>query len=156
MNTQCFTYLTYGPCRPETRLAVGVKIQTENATHLVSQTESAALIAWTATIRKFLSNEFRFGLYPPREKSLKYRTRCVFHTPTQRTTETMRLSSLQSPKVVGVEESAPSATAPCGVQLQELINWMLRFHVGNPREFHHLRLKGVRWRHQRLPRISEA
>lgn len=52
--------------------------------------------------------------------------------------------------------SGPSATAPYGVQLQSLINWMLRFHVGNPREFHHLRLKGVRWRHQRLPRITGA
>lgn len=35
-------YLKYGPCRPETRLVVGVKIQTENATHLVPRAESAA------------------------------------------------------------------------------------------------------------------
>ena len=69
------------------------------------------------------------------------RTRCVFHTPIQRTDQSTRLSTLESPKV-GVEESGPSATAPHGVQLQALINWMLRFHVGNPREFHHLRLRG--------------
>lgn len=32
-----FAYLKYGPCRPESRSAVGVKIQAEDASHLVSK-----------------------------------------------------------------------------------------------------------------------
>lgn len=49
-----------------------------------------------------------------------------------------------------------SASALLGVQLQALINWMLRFHAGNPRELHHLRSRGVQWRHQRLQQMRKA
>lgn len=85
----------------------------------------------------------KFGLCLGRRRRLKLRTGCLFClilrscSPTQ---QCMRLST-QSPKV-GVEESAPRAAAPSGVQLQPLINWMLRFQTGNPRETHHLRRKG--------------
>ena len=49
---RCFTYLKYGPYRPESRLAVGVKIQTENATHLVSRAEHAPQIFQQPQSRK--------------------------------------------------------------------------------------------------------
>lgn len=94
-----------------------------------------------ATIREKKSS--KFGLCLGRRRRLKQRTGCLFClilrscSPTQ---QCMRLST-QSPKV-GVEESAPRAAAPSGVQLQPLINWMLRFQTGNPRETHHLRRKG--------------
>lgn len=145
-DTENVAHLKYVPCRPGTRLVVGVKIQTENATHLVPRAESAA---WSLSTSSFKATSISGRVLV--EKKLKHCTRCVFHTPILRTNQNH--ASLKSPKV-GVEESA--ASAPSGVQLQLLINWMLRFHVGNPREFHHLRLKGVQWRHQSLPRISES
>ena len=110
IKIQRFTYLKYGPCRPETRSAVGVKIQTENATHWVSQAESAAWIVQQPQSENFPQTSSK-SVCVLIEKQLKRRTRCVFHTPIQRTGQTMRLSTLSSPKV-GVEESGASAAAP--------------------------------------------
>lgn len=106
----------------------------------MSRAGSAAQTAPTATIR---GKSLKFGVCLGGRPRLKPRSSCLFClilrscSPTKQCT---RLST-QSPKV-GVEESAPSAAAPSGVRLQPLINWMLRFQNGNPRETHHLRKKG--------------
>lgn len=142
----CFTYLKYGPCRPETRLAVGVQIQTENATHLVSQVESTAWIVLKNTIQTCYKLENSVCVQTGGGEKLKYTTTQVCFSCSDPAHQPNH-ASLHTSESKGVEER-PNAAAPYGVQLQSLINWMLRFHVGNPREIHHLQLKEIQWRHQ--------
>lgn len=126
-----------------------VKIQTENATHLMFPADSAAWIISTTPARKFPSSEFNFSLCPSGRKKAAVTHQLCFSYSDSAHRPSTRLFTLQSPKV-GAEQSGPSATA------LPLINWMLRFHVGNPREGHHLQLKGVQWRHQCLQHTSTA
>lgn len=127
----CSTYLKYGPCRP--KLAwLGVKIPKRKRV-LVSKTES----------ENVPKNEFKVALRPDRNKSWNSTPVFSFFDPAK-----PRVFPHFGVQRWVLEESVPSATAPYGVQL--LINWMLRFHVGHPREFHHLRLRRVQWRHQRV------
>ena len=98
-----------------------------------------------------------FGVCFGKSKRPKHRTRCFFFfmlrscAPSK---QCMRLFT-QSPKV-GVAESAPSAAAPSGVQLQPLINWMLRFQAGNPRESHHLRKKSSQMKTSASPALKRG
>lgn len=59
------------------------------------------------------------------------------------------LSAPWSPKVAGAAKSRVLLRS-VGNSLQSLMNWMLRFHVGNPRKLHHLQRRQVKWRHRCL------
>lgn len=133
-------YLKYGPCRPEPCLAVDFIIQTENSNHLVSW---AAQMDLTAKSKKTLTTSWNWSCR--KKKSWNGAPGVFFILQSTRPLS----HSYESKGGRRRAQRGPSATAPAELQLQSLINWMLRFHVWNPRDVHHLRVKAARWRHQR-------
>lgn len=127
---KCLTYLKDGPCRPESRLAVGVKSKYKPP--LIQLHES-----FNCQNLKISLKQFQIGVIYPGRGKIQHRAGVFSILGSSARAKTCVFPHFKSPKV-GVEECAPSATAPHWVQLQSLINWMLRFPDGNPREFHHL------------------
>lgn len=102
-----------------------VKIQTENATHLMFPADSAAWIISTTPARKFPSSEFNFSLCPSGRKKAAVTHQLCFSYSDSAHRPSTRLFTLQSPKV-GAEQSGPSATAPWGYSC---CRWLIGCYV---------------------------
>lgn len=152
-NKKRLTYLKYGPCRPETSSAFSGKNPNRKR-------HSFDVPSWFRCVNHFnnLSTKISFKRVQFQFVSKREKKGCS-NAPAM-----FFIFGLSTPTIHAPFHTSESkgrcwtertkCHCALGVQLLPLINWMLRFHVGNPREGHHLQLKGVQWRHQCLQHTS--